>query len=136
MLYNQRNCWKVYALTVYINGRVIFCRYSNEQVQKHQSKSGGSTIGEPRGLKSWGGGRAPRPNRSLRLYANGMGGKEAGIGSYNFIHPPTPKKNLIRYIGLLLINAGLLRRVGPVDALRGDRARYGPKTSRKLEVLR
>ena len=36
------NCWKVYVLTVYINGRVIFCRYGNEQAQKHQSKSGGA----------------------------------------------------------------------------------------------
>jgi len=56
MLYDQRNCWKVYVLTVYISGRVIFCQYSNEQAQKHQSKSGGSTIGEPIGPQKWGGG--------------------------------------------------------------------------------
>jgi len=79
MLYNQRNCWKVYALTVYINGRVIFCRYSNEQVQKHQSKSGGSTIGEPRGLKSWGGGVEPRGPIGVYAYMPmGWEGKKPG----------------------------------------------------------
>ena len=41
MLYNQPNCWKVYVLTVYINGFVIYCRHGMNIVQKHQTKSGG-----------------------------------------------------------------------------------------------
>jgi len=55
MLYNQHNCWKVYVLTVYINGRVIFCRYAMNMLKNISQKVGGGT-------------RAPWPNRSLRLW--------------------------------------------------------------------
>ena len=45
MLYNQRNCLKVYVLTVYINGRVIFAVVMNRLKTSVKSGGVGTVVG-------------------------------------------------------------------------------------------